>query len=103
MKVHQAKCLKSTLFILFALVLVQSLAAQTVPCPPSNPDLIRVPELVSKDGRLQGTLVVTAQNESIASRVPPSAPAANSPFECYPQWVRVMSGVGAPPNPPATK
>jgi FtsP/CotA-like multicopper oxidase with cupredoxin domain len=81
---------------------VQNLAAQSIPCPPLNPDLVPIPELVSKDGKLQGTLVVKAQQQSIASRIPPSAPAPNSTFECYPQWVRVMTGDGALPPAPVT-
>jgi FtsP/CotA-like multicopper oxidase with cupredoxin domain len=102
MKPHQPTCLQSTPFILLGLMLVQGLTAQTVPCPPLHPDLIRIPELVSKDGKLRGTLVVKAQQESIATRVPPSAPTAASTFECYPQWVRVMTGDGALPAAPVT-
>jgi FtsP/CotA-like multicopper oxidase with cupredoxin domain len=102
MKPHQTKCLQFTLFGLLALMLVQSLAAQKIPCPPPNPDLVPIPELVSKDGKLQGTLVVTAQQQSIASRIPPSAPETTSTFECYPQLVRVMNGTGALPAAPVT-
>ncbi|MEA2166435.1 MAG: hypothetical protein QOK37_4562 [Thermoanaerobaculia bacterium] len=102
MKPHQTKRLQSAFVVLLALMLVQGLAAQSIPCPPLNPDLITIPELVSKDGKLHGTLVVTAQQQSIPSRIPPSAPTPASTFECYPQWVRVMTGDGALPPAPAT-
>jgi FtsP/CotA-like multicopper oxidase with cupredoxin domain len=102
MKTHQARHLPSALCVLIALMFVQNLAAQSIPCPPLNPDLVPIPELVSKDGKLQGTLVVKAQQQSIASRIPPSAPTPTSTFECYPQWVRVMTGDGALPPAPVT-
>ena len=102
MKTQQLLSLKSAIFILFALMLALSLAAQTVPCPPLNPDFVTIPELVSKDGKLQATVRVVAAQESIANRIPPSFAAPGNTFECYPQWVRVMTGDGALPVAPAT-
>jgi FtsP/CotA-like multicopper oxidase with cupredoxin domain len=102
MKTHQMPCLKSALFILLALMLSVSLTAQTVKCPPLNPDFVTVPELISKDGKLQGTLRVIAQQEAIATRIPPSVATTETTFDCYPQWVRVMTGDGAIPPAPVT-
>jgi FtsP/CotA-like multicopper oxidase with cupredoxin domain len=102
MKTHTVTCLKSALFILLAMLLALSLTAQTVPCPPLNPDFVKVPELVSKDGKLRGTVRVVAQQESIATRIPPSVASSTSTFDCYPQWVRVMTGDGALPPAPVT-
>src|SRR3954451_11598863 len=102
MKNHQMPYLKSAFFVVLSLMLAMSLAAQTVACPKPNSDFITIPELVSKDGKLVGTVRVTAQQESIATRIPPSFASAASTYECYPQWVRVMTGDGALPPAPAT-
>ncbi len=102
MKTHQMPSLKSALFILLAPMFALSTMAQTVACPKPNPDLIKIPELISKDGKLVGTIRVVAAQESIATRIPPSFASAASTYECYPQWVRVMTGDGAIPPAPVT-
>jgi FtsP/CotA-like multicopper oxidase with cupredoxin domain len=102
MKNHQMPYRKSAFFMMLALMLALSSTAQTVKCPKPNPDFVTVPELVSKDGKLVGTIRVTAAQESIATRIPPSFASANSTYECYPQWVRVMTGDGAVPPAPVT-
>jgi FtsP/CotA-like multicopper oxidase with cupredoxin domain len=56
-----------------------------------NQELVRVPELIAKDGKLRRTLIV----ESDFNRIP----FANS--DCSAQMVRIFRGVDAVPPPPA--
>jgi FtsP/CotA-like multicopper oxidase with cupredoxin domain len=81
-----------------------ALAQSSSPCP-TGEDLPRIPELVSKDGVLRGTVVAVAETQSIGTRNPASAPAPGAVDQCYPQTVRAMKGVGTdqpyPPTPPS--
>ena len=71
------------------------------PCPPAmtGQTLIPVPEIVSKAGKLRGTLILSDEPEWMAFRVPPSAPSDSSRSQCLPQQVRTFREFGAVPNP----
>ncbi|MEO8035390.1 MAG: multicopper oxidase domain-containing protein [Acidobacteriota bacterium] len=85
-------------------ILIPALGAQAqnvVACPPTNQDLLRIPELVSQNGKLRGTVLVSSEQQRIAFRSPASAPSATSTTQCFPQWVRTIRGVDAMPAAPA--
>ncbi|HJQ27141.1 MAG TPA: multicopper oxidase domain-containing protein [Blastocatellia bacterium] len=89
----------------FVTLLLQGPAARAQSSPPcpnvplmSNQYLVRIPEFVSKDGKLRGTILLGDDQRWMAFRVPRSKPAANSTNECFPQYVRVFTGVGATPE-----
>src|ERR1051325_11026512 len=82
------------------LVLASSLGAQPATCPAPSSDWVRIPELISSGGKLRGTILVSAENECIAFRVPPSHQTSTSKVTWAPQFVRTMRGVDAvPPGP----
>lgn len=64
--------------------------------------LVRVPEIVSKNGRLRGTILLSDEQEWMPFRVPNSAPSPTSTSQCFPQYVRIFRGLDAvpPPAPP---
>jgi FtsP/CotA-like multicopper oxidase with cupredoxin domain len=81
-------------FIAFTLAASGAFAQQ--PCK-AGEDLPKVPELVSSNGKLRATLIVTSEQQSIGTRVPNSAPTPGAAETCYPQLVRAMKGVNADP------
>lgn len=84
-------------------VLAQAAPTPT-PTPIANPcpsvmlgqNLVPVPEIVTKDGKLRGTLVLGDEQEWVAFRVPISAPSDTSRSQCVPQFVRTFREYGAP-------
>ena len=77
--------------------------AQWIPCLPEQQDLVKIPELISKDGRLRGTLLLSDQQERLTFRQPPAKKPGEpgAKIQCAPQYVRVLRGVDAVPPPPA--
>lgn len=70
---------------------------------PTGEDLPKIPELVSKDGKLRATIIVKDEQVSIGTRNPNSLPNPSTPGQknqCFPQIVRAITGVNAvPPYP----
>ena len=58
---------------------------QFIPCADLGQPLIRIPELVSNNGKLTGTVVLS----DVAQRMALSSPTQN----CVPQWVRNFMAV----------
>jgi FtsP/CotA-like multicopper oxidase with cupredoxin domain len=89
--------MKKLILILLATL---PLAAQQ-PCP-TGEALPRIPEIAAQeDGVLRGTIVVAAAQQMIPFRVPTTAPTAQSTYDCYPQWVRILRGLDTTPAYPA--
>jgi FtsP/CotA-like multicopper oxidase with cupredoxin domain len=88
-----------------ALSLIQALpaAAQWIPCHPEGEDLVKIPELISKDGKLRGTIVLSDTNQRFTFRQPPSqVPGApGTTIKCAPQLVRYFRGLNTTPPYPA--
>jgi FtsP/CotA-like multicopper oxidase with cupredoxin domain len=110
MRFPDAKGRHIHLLALVSLVLASALWAQTpapAPAPPTGrctppqtEELIRIPELQAKDGKLRGTIIASAEQECVGSRVPPTAPSAGATLQWSAQWMRTMRGVDTvPPNP----
>src|SRR5258708_6646931 len=110
MRFPDAKGHHINLLALGSLMLASALGAQTpapAPAPPTGrctppqrEELIRIPELQAKDGKLRGTIIASAEQECIGSRVPPTAPSAGATMQWSAQWMRTMRGVDTvPPNP----
>jgi FtsP/CotA-like multicopper oxidase with cupredoxin domain len=62
------------------------------PCPTNmiGQPLIPVPEIATKDGKLQGTVLLSDEKQWMAFRVPVSAPTSQSRSQCFPQLVRMF-------------
>jgi FtsP/CotA-like multicopper oxidase with cupredoxin domain len=76
-------------------IIVTSLSAGAFaqqPCA-TGQDLPRIPELISKDGKLKGTIVVVAETQNIGTRNPNTAPTPSATDQCFPQTVRAMKGI----------
>ena len=84
----------SILSAIVALVAVPMLSAQAQPvdCLPMQQPLVKIPEMVSKDGRLRGTFLLTDQQERINFRTPPqSLPgdlSQRTATTCFAQYMR---------------
>jgi FtsP/CotA-like multicopper oxidase with cupredoxin domain len=87
----------------FSLHAQQQPAAATVntqiKCLTANPDLPKIPELVSSGGRLRGTVTVVSELNRVAERQPTgSQPGEPGNFyACWPQWVRAFRSPEAQP------
>jgi FtsP/CotA-like multicopper oxidase with cupredoxin domain len=57
--------------------------------------LIPVPVIQSGSGRLQGTIILSDEQEWMTSRVPVAAPSNTSRSQCQPQYVRAFREFGA--------
>ena len=70
------------------------------PCPTEfiAPPLQKVPEIVSVDGKLRGTIILSDEQEWIPNRIPVKPPQDKSRYECSPQYVRMFRELGATPN-----
>jgi FtsP/CotA-like multicopper oxidase with cupredoxin domain len=71
------------------------------PCPAPltvGQRFLPVPEIISKDGKLRGTVVLSDEQEWMAFRVPQSAPSDQSRSQCLPQYVRIFRELGAIPT-----
>lgn len=91
--------------IVIASVILQAQPARgqtPTPTPPANPcptpltpgqNLQTVPELISRDRRLRGTIMLGDEQEWMAFRIPVSAPSDSSRSQCFPQHVRMFRGV----------
>ena len=91
------KTLRALFATLAALLSLAAIAQQ--PCP-TGEDLPKIPELISKDGKLRATIVVAAEQQSIGTRVKNTAPDPSLGNNCFPQIVRSIKGVDAvPPYP----
>ncbi|HKV39640.1 MAG TPA: hypothetical protein VJX67_10530, partial [Blastocatellia bacterium] len=88
--------------VAITMALSMAAGAQSLECRQEGQDLVRVPELVSKDGRLRATLVLRDEQQRMTFRVPVSAPSNTSRSQCFPQYVRFFTGIGAVPAPPPT-
>lgn len=97
------RVIHATSLAILTVLLLPSLEAQPVQCPTLVPtDLVRIPEIQAKDGKLRGTIVVSAEQECVPFRKPASAPAANSTTTWSPQWMRTLRGVDTTPANPVT-
>jgi FtsP/CotA-like multicopper oxidase with cupredoxin domain len=95
--------LAASLAIVVTLRPAAQLCAQKLSCLPEQQDLVKIPELVSQDGRLRGTMLLSDERERLTFRQPPSKKPGepHATVECLPQYVRTFRGVGALPPPPA--
>jgi FtsP/CotA-like multicopper oxidase with cupredoxin domain len=104
---------RATLFLLILLLVAAVPAsAQWIPCLGDSqsggawtaPDLPIVPELISNNGKLRATVVLSDEQQRITFKTPPNAPPSDSNvIKCAPQYVRVFKGIGAtPPLPKPT-
>jgi FtsP/CotA-like multicopper oxidase with cupredoxin domain len=87
-----------------ALQALPARAQQFVPCAPTQQSLQRVPELVTQNGVLRGTIVLSDEQEAMPFRQPPQSKPGDpgSLIRCAPQYVRMLRGLGASPAPPPT-
>lgn len=76
-------------------------AQQFVPCPPEQQSLLAIPELISQNGVLRGTIVLSDEQEVMPFRQPPQSLPGDpgSLIRCSPQYVRILRGVNASPSP----
>ncbi|MEA2602211.1 MAG: hypothetical protein QOF89_3203 [Acidobacteriota bacterium] len=80
-----------------------------IPCLPTQQDLVKIPELISKDGRLRANFIVTSELDRMAFRYPlknsagkPMQPGDPSAFSaCFNQYVRAFRSPDAVPAYPA--
>ena len=86
-----------------AALMLQAPLAHALDCPPVSQPLVKIPELVSQNGVLRGTIELTDVQQRMIFRSPkynnksvqPGLPGGS--FECLPQIVRGFRGVGAAP------
>lgn len=71
--------------------------ASQIPCLPAQQPLLRIPEVVSKNGRLRATLITGTEQDRIPMRYPlrfdkqSSQPGDPATFQaCFPEWVRTF-------------
>lgn len=98
------RCLH-TAFIATAVVTFFALpvgAQEYVPCPPEQQSLLKIPELVSQNGVLRGTMMLSDEKEAIPFRQPPQSKPGDpgTTIKCQPQYVRILRGLNASPSPP---
>lgn len=82
-----------------------------IPCLAPQQPLVKIPELVSKDGRLRATLIAGTEQVRMPSRNPtsfdgkPSQPGDPQTFPgCFPEWVRTFRSPDTSTSfPPPTK
>jgi len=102
---RSVQCVLAAAAIASATALLQALPAQAqwIPCP-GQEDLVKIPELTSKDHVLHGTLLLYDQQQRLTFRLPPAKKPgeAGATTKCAPQYVRVFRGIGAVPPPPAS-
>ncbi len=73
-------------------------ASPVNPCPTAlmpGQNFIPVPVIGSASGKLQGTILLSDEQEWMTFRVPPSAPSDGSRSQCTPQHVRMFREFGA--------
>ncbi len=113
MRTADTKAFHAALPALVSVLFAYAIGAQSTPpapapsglvtCPTLQPaELIRIPEIQAKDGKLRGTMVVSAEQECVGFRVPAAAPAAGNTISWSPQWMRTMRGIDTVPPTPAT-
>lgn len=70
------------------------------PCPTEfiAPTLQKIPEIISADGKLRGTIILSDEQEWIPTRIPVKPPQDKSRYECSPQYVRTFRELGATPK-----
>jgi FtsP/CotA-like multicopper oxidase with cupredoxin domain/plastocyanin len=63
-----------------------------VPCLPPKQPLVKIPEIISKDGRLRATLIAGTEQVRMPSRNPPGLqPGDQNAYQaCFPEWVRTF-------------
>jgi hypothetical protein len=72
------------------LAVAASARAQSIECLPEGQKLVTVPELISKDGKLRATILLSDEQQRMAFRIPVSAPSDTSRSQCFPQHVRTF-------------
>jgi len=84
-------------------------ATSQIPCARPQQPLVKIPEVVSKGGRLRATVTATSEFDRIGTRTPgsvngggPTQPGdPNAYTACYGQWVRAFRSPDAVPPFPA--
>lgn len=79
-----------------ALLLLQAPAAHALDCLPTSQPLVKIPEIVTQNGILRGTMVLTAERQRLIFRSPqvngkaarPGNPSAT--YQCQEQIVRAF-------------
>ena len=98
-------CLRATMITVAVLIFLAlpARAQEIVPCPPEQQDLLKIPELVSQNGVLRGTIMLSDEKEAIPFRFPPQSRPGDTgtTVNCQPQYVRILRGLNATPAPPA--
>ncbi|MDT5268201.1 MAG: hypothetical protein QOH49_387 [Acidobacteriota bacterium] len=77
-------------------------AQQTVPCPPEQQELVRIPEVAAQNNILSGAVTLSDEIEAMPSRQPPQMLPGdpNSKIVCQGQRVRILrAGTTAAPQP----
>ena len=110
MRSADTKAFHAILPALVSVLFAYAIGAQTpAPAPPSGlvtcptlqpAELIRIPEIQAKDGKLRGTMVVSAEQECIGFRFPAAAPAAGNTIKLRTQWSGTVPSVETIPPPP---
>jgi FtsP/CotA-like multicopper oxidase with cupredoxin domain len=106
-----ASTLVAAIFVLALPARAQSTAAAPaapsngqIACPRPQQPLVKIPELVSKDGRLRATVVATSEFDRVGTRTParlnggatqPGDP--NAYTACFGQWLRAFRSPDAVP------
>jgi FtsP/CotA-like multicopper oxidase with cupredoxin domain len=112
MTTHRATTVLFTLLLVALSLAAVPASAQWIPClgdsstggPWTAPDLPIVPELISNNGKLRATVVLSDEQQRITFKTPPSAPPSDTNvIKCAPQYVRVFKGIGAMPPPPRSE
>jgi FtsP/CotA-like multicopper oxidase with cupredoxin domain len=79
----------------------QAQQQEYVPCPDEQQPLLRIPELISQNGKLRATMILSDEQERIAARSPsntlPGDPGTVT--KCQPLYVRTLRGINAVPAP----
>src|SRR5947209_1494728 len=75
----------------------QPLSPQYVQCPAPGQPLLQIPEIVSQNGKLRGTIVLgnNAQRMFLGNKLTVNPNAKVDPSQCLVQEVRQFSGSGA--------
>lgn len=90
---HFGRWLCAALSMMAVLIVLAPVARaqQTVPCPPEQEPLVRVPELAAQNGILSGTVTLSDELESIPSRQPPQT-LPGDPESAFGSFRRILIG-----------
>ncbi len=122
MSMHETGLLRRAAFAAAAVMTLRTIQAPAqqqaaekttnqIACLPQQQPLLKVPEIISKGGKLRATIIAGTEQQRMGTRYPtringrPSQPGDPQTYEaCYPEFVRVFRSPDAiPPYPGPTK